>query len=362
MKSSILVLLLLFSSYSLGSVISRNDTSESDVQPYFLPLIPLAGVAVAIVATIAGFAMRKDQSESAKVIFYDGRNRSGIISYVDKDADCIAVNLKHGARSVDTKERCYYLFTRQACLGYAVKVEKGTIGRNDLTSWPGLDGSAMFSASPCADICPEEYLYTNNVRNSTNGISDYDEYDNVLYGPRRNIPGKCTILDTSFRVGLIAAPGLRWLQNSFLRRRFRAPITGVQYGYRDRVEYLRAEIGREHLDTGTQPTDAMRDYVRERGRQGGQRDQAGHIIAARLGGTGSERYNIFPQSPNINMGQWRVEEGRIYDVVRDHGTVLVLVNFHYPNDRSTRPDYFTIRVRAVGRGARAPYVMRFENP
>lgn len=351
MKSSILVLLLLLSSYSLGSVITRNDTSGRDVQPYIFPLVPIGAAVAAGVAIIAGFAIRSHHFNSAKIVFYDGLNHGGIISYLDKDANCIQANLRHGARSVHTKEHCYFLYTRPNCLGQAIKGAPGTPSHNNLPSLVG--GSAIFSASPCAEVCPENYLY------KIVGHNDSD-LDDVLYGNgrRRDSIGKCSILDSSFTVGLIARAGLRWLRNNGNFRPFRPPITDVQYGYRDRPEYVRAEIRRENLGHGTAPSDAMRAYVRERGRPG---DQAGHIIAARLGGTGRDSYNIFPQSPNINMGHWNKEEGRIRDEVRDHGRVIMEINFHYPNDRSTRPDYFVVRVHAIERGA-DPYIMRFENP
>ena len=73
-------------------------------------------------------------------------------------------------------------------------------------------------------------------------------------------------------------------------------------------------------------------------------DDAGHIIGNQLGGTGRQRYNIFPQSPNINRGVWSQEENQIRSLVLSTGQPIeVVVQLYYPSPRATRPNRFTYR-------------------
>merc|ERR1719326_2777753 len=58
------------------------------------------------------------------------------------------------------------------------------------------------------------------------------------------------------------------------------------------------------LNTGTEPTSPVREYARSLGDSG---DDAGHIYANQLGGL-AVPINIFPQSPTINRGSYRMFE------------------------------------------------------
>ena len=77
---------------------------------------------------------------------------------------------------------------------------------------------------------------------------------------------------------------------------------------------------------------------------GKSNDDAGHIIANILGGTGKELYNIFPQSININRGVWsRIENDIRQTVVRSRQTVEVVVQLYYAIPTDTRPTHFMYR-------------------
>jgi DNA/RNA endonuclease G (NUC1) len=58
-------------------------------------------------------------------------------------------------------------------------------------------------------------------------------------------------------------------------------------------------------------------------------DDAGHIIAANLGGPGAALWNFFPQSSNINRGQWAQQEAICANELRLGHSVRVCFQFHY---------------------------------
>src|SRR5438552_906086 len=95
-----------------------------------------------------------------------------------------------------------------------------------------------------------------------------------------------------------------------------APAGVVQQyvlGPANRVEWLQALITPANLNQGTDTTDGTRQFARGLGRAN---DDAGHIVASRLGGLGHVNWNIFPQSSNINRGAWKCEiEALIYNAV-----------------------------------------------
>lgn len=108
-----------------------------------------------------------------------------------------------------------------------------------------------------------------------------------------------------------------------------------------RVEGVHAFIRREHLGQGTSTNDRIRVYARSMGERN---DDAGHIIAQGLGGSGTMEENIFPQNSNINRGAWREAESMVRDVVEADGQVEFSVIFTYDNARSTRPSSFIYRI------------------
>jgi len=119
------------------------------------------------------------------------------------------------------------------------------------------------------------------------------------------------------------------------------PIRKYQTGHNGRIEYVYAVVTPQTIRGGSTTNDAVRKYARSMGKN---TDDAGHIIANQLGGTGRSNYNIFPQSPNINRGAWSQEEKAIYNIVsQTNQPVEVVVQFYYPTTTSTRPKHFTYR-------------------
>ncbi len=123
------------------------------------------------------------------------------------------------------------------------------------------------------------------------------------------------------------------------------PIVEYQIGQRGRIEYLKAEVFPRHLDTGGAVTKQVRDSIRM---MGNTNDDAGHIIAQRLGGPGHVAYNFFPQSRSISRGIWRTEEDLVYNWLQhypDLSFVRMSFNFVYQDHvmtdtYATRPNFF----------------------
>ncbi|CAF1113622.1 unnamed protein product [Adineta steineri] len=120
------------------------------------------------------------------------------------------------------------------------------------------------------------------------------------------------------------------------------PIKKYQTGYKNRVEYVRAVITVQTVQSkGSTTNDATRKFARAMGKL---TDDAGHIIGNNLGGTGRNVYNIFPQSPNINRGAWSQEEKDIRNLVlTTKQPIEVVVQLYYPTTTATRPNRFTYR-------------------
>jgi hypothetical protein len=110
-----------------------------------------------------------------------------------------------------------------------------------------------------------------------------------------------------------------------------------------------------NLDHGTDTDQRTRDYARKLGSQE-KADDAGHILANRLGGCGSATssspcngyVNIFPQSPSINRGIYRTMEGKIYDCLKTGGASKATLDWTFAYKRvsgspATRPSSYTYK-------------------
>ncbi|UJR18756.1 hypothetical protein I4U23_005662 [Adineta vaga] len=117
------------------------------------------------------------------------------------------------------------------------------------------------------------------------------------------------------------------------------PIKFYQTGYKDRVEYVLASVTPQTINSkGSVTNDATRKFARSMGKP---TDDAGHIIGNKLGGTGKDTYNIFPQDLKINRGKWNQAEIKIRDsVLLSNQPVEVVVQLYYDKPQDTRPVRF----------------------
>ena len=106
------------------------------------------------------------------------------------------------------------------------------------------------------------------------------------------------------------------------------------------VSTANCTIQTSDLDTGCVTTETTRVYARTLGSHDGvDDDDAGHILAHRLGGNGKEPTNIFPQAPGDNRGPWREFEADIYDCIQGGGggSAVIGWSFDYKSRTNTRP-------------------------
>jgi len=92
------------------------------------------------------------------------------------------------------------------------------------------------------------------------------------------------------------------------------------------------------LNKGSEPGETARNYVRHLGRHDGcTNDDAGHILANRLGGKAVPT-NLFPQSPHHNRGAWEVFERGIADCMQgDASSAKLSWTFTYSTSSRQRP-------------------------
>jgi len=107
-------------------------------------------------------------------------------------------------------------------------------------------------------------------------------------------------------------------------------------GSKLRVTTAHATVTKENLDTGSDTTQTTRDWAHSQGLAG---DDAGHILANRLGGSGKDPVNIFPQNVTINRGVYRVFEGHVADCVAGSTGLTAILDwtFSYSSGTDTRP-------------------------
>ena len=106
-----------------------------------------------------------------------------------------------------------------------------------------------------------------------------------------------------------------------------------------------ATVTKADIGTGTRTNQKARDWARSRGNND---DDAGHILGALLGGSGTDLDNIFPQLRKINRGAYRVFEGKIREYIEEHGTVNLEWEFVYAKG-GTRPTKIIYIVKQKGK-------------
>ena len=110
----------------------------------------------------------------------------------------------------------------------------------------------------------------------------------------------------------------------------RRPLSCLQ----NQILTAKATITSNDLRTGTRTN--KKSIAQARG-LGFDTDDAGHIIAKRLGGSG-DIDNVFPQDSRINRGQFRLFEAEIANAVKTYGSVDVSIQLKYKNG-GTRPTH-----------------------
>jgi len=122
------------------------------------------------------------------------------------------------------------------------------------------------------------------------------------------------------------------------------------------------------LNTGSEPTEKARSYVRQLGEHDGcGNDDAGHILANQLGGYAVPT-NLFPQSPHLNRGKWEQFEKKIKacmqssfaETTTEFKAAHLSWKFHYASSTHQRPGAATYSVTYTG-GACEDTSQEFDN-
>lgn len=228
-------------------------------------------------------------------------------------------DLNDEIESVNSGGNCLLIHEDYNCLGRTLQLFPGSRADHGDLAASGF-GRTVSSMSVCTWVpCAAQ--------------AHEDGHDELR---RRSGGCRYAFFDDVFTIGAIA--GL-----AILRVDLSGPIVEVQRNpnYSRRVEYVRAEIYRRHLDQGEGTYGVARRYARTMGSEG---DHAGHVIASRLGGTGRATWNIFPQSPHFNTGAYRTYvEDLVYQAVDSSGHVTFIVNLLY-DGASTRPHTILYRI------------------
>lgn len=124
-------------------------------------------------------------------------------------------------------------------------------------------------------------------------------------------------------------------------------ITIIETGVNERVVEVKADLSASYLNKGTEPTDAGRRFIQTLGKRD---DDAGHVIANRLGGSGSANAeNLFPQLPNINRGEFAQWEATIAKQLEDtKNKVSIDIAFNY-DPKDSRPTGILYNVTVNGK-------------
>lgn len=234
-------------------------------------------------------------------------------SHSIQDNKCINLDKNDVASSVNTFGGCFRLYEDENCQGRSIVVQPGTRSHNNLEDLAMNDMVTSVSMCLSTDKCDNDNRYK---RSNGNNCQWANEVLTLGFLP-------WLIRDTSN------------LDNS--------PVVFYQIGPHGRTEVMEAYIYVRHLNTGTSTNQVARNFARS---MGNFNDDAGHILAQRLGGSGTDLRNIFPQSPNINRGVWsQVEETISQLVLLSRNGVRFTVNLEYHSREDTRPYQIVFRIR-----------------
>jgi DNA/RNA non-specific endonuclease len=264
--------------------------------------------------------------EHVKAILYDQTEFRGKIESYDQNADCINVKHPNQISSMNTQGSCVRIFSSNSCQGKTVPLYPGTPAHNDL-GYYHLE-NLVRSIGPCF-------------------INDRARHDLM----RRSNPNYQFASDVLI-IGMIASLAVD-------RNNLRGPVSYFQVGYGGRTEVMQAVVGRHHLGTGTQTNGQSSQYVR---RLGYNNDDAGHILANYLGGSGTDERNLFPQSPSFNRGVFAQFENMVRSIIELHGQATYTVNLIYPHSTSTRPNLIVVQIEFNDNGTTRKIVNDFLNP
>ncbi|XP_055303239.1 uncharacterized protein LOC129568923 [Sitodiplosis mosellana] len=243
------------------------------------------------------------------ILCKDRHYLGGCKSYSMHGKQCINVDSddNNAVNSVNTLGNCVRLYDDINCSGKSRALYPGSLRHNDLLQLNFNDKTSSFGKCYDDDYCGSQ--------NSTNN---------------------CASASNELTVGILS-----WVSQD--RSNLLNPVTLFQTGPYERTEVMEALIRAQHLNTGTVASQRARNYAK---RMGNYSDEPGHILSARLGGSGTDLRNIFPQSRNFNRGKWNQVETFVADVVQRYGGAHFSVNLLYQTTSDTKPYEIVYRIKS----------------
>lgn len=264
---------------------------------------------ITIIAIYIGFTKCTDITICSAIYF----NFCKIISL---NNECVEIDRHFWIKSVNTTGTCVRLYKENHCTGKSVAIYPGSISHHDLKK---VNISYHIGA---IGNCFDHDKYFECTDKSSRSKRQANQY--------------CELAKDVLTIGF-----LPWRTRDTTRLDG-SPVRYYQIHPRNsRTESMEALITRNHLNTGSSTNQAARNYAHQMGRNN---DDAGHILAQRLGGSGTDLRNIFPQSNNINRGVWAQVEDTVANVVQNYGSVIFNVNLEYSDEDSTRPNKIVYRI------------------
>lgn len=228
------------------------------------------------------------------------------------------LNLSRGdnnaASSVNTLGNCIRLYSGSDCIGKSY---------------------AFYPGSPSHDNLPK--LQFNDIASSIGRCYD-DDFCDARVKRSTSSQANCRFANDLVTVGF--REDLLQDQTDL----HGGPIVYYQIGPLTRTEVMEAHILPQHLNTGTSIDANAQDYVRQ---MGNSNDDAGLILASKLGGLGNDTRNIFPQSSNVNHIVWDQVESSVADIVQKYGGAHFTINLLYHSVSNTRPYEIIYRIKSL---------------
>jgi len=125
------------------------------------------------------------------------------------------------------------------------------------------------------------------------------------------------------------------------------------------VSTIRTKNKRILDSKSTNPTKSVRDYLKRDSNYRTGSDNAGHILAATLGGSNTDKRNFFAQHGTVNKGAFRVFEGNIKQCLLQNTNLYAVVtmkfSYNFALYDTIRPNSYEIKVTfKTNAGATAP--------
>ncbi|WP_434779549.1 RHS repeat-associated core domain-containing protein [Neisseria sp. Ec49-e6-T10] len=261
--------------------------------------------------------------DGAKLQQEQHRQSNRIFSYIYEDTDSFVPIAQTAKDSLTENITLNYLHTDQIGIPKEMTNEKGDL------AWYG-QYSAWGKVENETNVLPSHQPF--RLQNQY-----YDNETGLHYNLFRYYEPECGRFVNQDPIGLVG--GENFYQFAFNSIGW-VDVLGlaVTPTWNDNGTIAKARISKADLNKGKAATQKNRDYITSTGKCGDCKDDAGHIIAKRLGGSNDNR-NMFAQLRGINRGRFRVFEKLVAERIAKSkkGTYFDLVLTFTGGGKGKRP-------------------------